>query len=128
MGMFAVPFAKSSANVRQFVSVNADATRPRRGTVYDVVFGCKTNADDNQYVHQIRRVTGAPTGAGVTPNPMYPGDTTEFDATDTVTSDAASFSGGAGLFEEPLNGRSTFRWTTSPENGIVYPATANNGL
>lgn len=129
MARYAVPFTKGSANVLQIVEVLADATRPRRGKLYDVDFACTTAADDGVTEYVIRRVTGSATGSAVTPNPLDPADaTTEMDAKDTVTVDAASFAAGTQLYRAGMNNRATFRWVAAPGGELVFPATASNGL
>lgn len=129
MARYAVPFSKGSANILQLVEVLADATRPRRGKLYDYNFGCTTAADDGVTDYVVRRVTGSATGSAVTPAPLDAADAaTEMDAKDTVTADAASFAAGTLLDRQPLNNRAGYRWVAAPGGELVFPATASNGL
>lgn len=109
-------------------SISADATRPRRGRIYDLIFGSEASPADNPFLWQVQRHTAAGTSTGVTPLPLDPADAaTEADGgtnhTVDVTATASAF-----LLSISLNQRATFRWVAAPGGELVYPATAANGL
>ncbi len=91
--------------------------------------GCTTASDDGVSEYVVRRITNTGTNSTVTPAPLDPADAvTEFDAHDTVTTDAASFAAGTLLDRIPLNNRATWQWVAGQGQELVYPATASNGL
>lgn len=108
-------------------SISADATRPRRGRIYDLIFGSEASPADNPFLWQVQRHTAAGTSTGVTPLPLDPADAaTEADGgtnhTVDVTATASAF-----LLSISLNQRATFRWVAAPGSEIVSPATSCAG-
>ena len=109
-------------------SISADSTRPRRGKIYDVIFGCEGAPADNPFLWELQRHTAAGTSTGVTPQPLDPADAaTEADAGENHTVDVTA-TANAYLLVIPLNQRATFRWVAAPGGELVYPATAANGI
>jgi hypothetical protein len=109
-------------------TVTADATRPRRGMIYDLMFGSEAAAADNPFLWQVQRCTTAGTSSAVTPTALDPADAaTESDAGENHTI-TPTLTAGAILLSIPLNQRATFRWVAQPGCELIYPATASNGL
>lgn len=108
--------------------VNADATRPRRGKFYDLVFGSEATPADNAFKWMLQRFTAAGTSTSVTPSPLDPADAaTESDAGENSTIEP-TYTAGLILLSVGLNQRATFRWVASPGGELTYPATASNGI
>lgn len=108
--------------------VNADATRPRRGKFYDLVFGSEATPADNAFKWMLQRFTAAGTSTAVTPSPLDPADAaTESDAGENSTIEP-TYTAGLILLSVGLNQRATFRWVASPGGELTYPATASNGI
>src|SRR5262245_52042323 len=55
-------------------SVSADATRPRRGKIYDVEFGSEAAAADNPFLYVFQRFTAAGTSTAFTAVRVDPAD------------------------------------------------------
>ena len=130
MAKYALSYNKTGADsVLEHVEVLADATRPRRGKLYDLVVSCTTTPADALFQYMVKRVTGSATGTALTPNPLDPADAaTETDSKHLITADAASYAAGTELLRMPVNHRATFRWVAAPGGELVWPATASNGL
>lgn len=128
MGAYAVQMNRTASTTLPVGTIGADATRPRRGKLYDVVFGSEATPADNAFLWTVQRCTALGTSTGVTPNALDPADAaTEADAGENHTIDATQTAGAIPL-AIPLNQRATFRWVASPGKEVVYPATASNGL
>ncbi len=128
MAKYAVEMNRTASATLPVGSVSADATRPRRGKLYDLVFGSEASPADNPFLWQVQRHTAAGTSTGVTPTALDPGDAaTESDAGENHTVDVTA-TAGAILLSVALNQRATFRWVAAPGGELVYPATASNGL
>ena len=128
MANYIVELNRTASATLSVGNVIADATRPRRGKFYDLVFGSEATPADNVYLWQVQRCTTAGTSTGVTPTAVDPADAaTESDAGENHTIDP-TLTAGAILLSCPLNQRATFRWVAPPGGEFVYPATASNGL
>lgn len=128
MANYAVEMNRTASTTLSVGNWIADATRPRRGKFYDLMFGSEASPADNPFLWQVQRCTTAGTSTGVTPTAIDPGDAaTESDAGENHTIDP-TLTAGAILLSIPLNQRATFRWVAAPGGELVYPATASNGL
>jgi len=128
MAGYATEMNRTASTTLPVGSISADATRPRRGKFYDIMFGSEASPADNPFLWQIQRHTAAGTSTAVTPQTIDPGDAaTEADAGENHTIDVTA-TAGAFLLSIPLNQRATFRWVAAPGGELVYPATASNGL
>ena len=130
MAAYGFGFTKTGADsVLQVVELLCDATTVRRNKWFSFGIGCTAASNDGVHQYVVRRVTGSATGTAVTPNPLDLADAVALmDAKHLITADAASFSGGAELYREPLNGRASWQWNANPGRELVGPATASNGL
>jgi hypothetical protein len=123
-----VILARTASTTASLGSIAANATRPRRGKLYDIEIGSEAAAADNPFLYVIQRFTAAGTSTAVTPVPLDPADAaTEFTAGQNHTVEP-TYTANAILKRLPLNQRATFRWQQDPAYGLTYPATASNGL
>ena len=128
MAKYAVEMNRTASTTLSVGNITADATRPRRGKLYDLMFGSEATPADNVFLWQVQRCTTAGTATGVTPQALDPADAaTEADAAETHTVDP-TLTASAILLSIPLNQRASYRWVAAPGSEIVYPATASNGL
>lgn len=128
MGNYAVQMNRTASTTASLGTVGADATRPRRGKWYDVIFGSEASAADNPFLYIVQRCTALGTSTSVTPQPLDPADAaTESDAGENHTIEP-TYTANAVLLAIALNQRATFRWVAPPSGELVYPATASNGL
>jgi hypothetical protein len=128
MARYSVECNRTASASLSVGTVTADATRPRRGKLYDFVFGSEATPADGAFKVIIGRVTAAGTSTGVTPVPLDPADAaTEGDAGENHTIEA-TYTAGQTLLAISVNQRATVRWVASPGGELVWPATASNGL
>lgn len=128
MANYAVEYNRTASNTASLGSIVADSTRPRRGKIYDIVFGSEATPADNAFRYILQRCTAAGTSTAVTPQPLDPADAaTEADAGENHTIEP-TYTANAILLAVALNQRATFRWVASPGGELVYPATAANGF
>ena len=128
MARYSVDFQRTASLTLSVGSLVADATRPRRGKIYDLILGSEAAAADNPFLYTLQRCTAAGTSTAVTPQPLDPADAaTESDAGENHTVEP-TYTANAILLNIPLNQRATFRWQQDPAYGLVYPATAANGF
>lgn len=128
MACLSIPLQRTASTTASLGSITADATRPRRFRLYDLVLGSEASPADNAFLYVLQRCTAAGTSTGVTPRNLDPADaTTELDAGQNHTVEP-TYTAGATLLDVALNQRATFRWVASPGGELVFPATASNGM
>jgi len=128
MGEYAIDFHRTASAAASLGSVTADATRPRRFEIYDLIFGSEAAAADNPFLYVLQRCTAAGTSTAVVPQPVDPADAaTEMDAGENHTVEP-TYTAAAILLELPLNQRATFRWIATERGRLMAPATASNGI
>jgi hypothetical protein len=128
MAAYAVEMNRTASSTASLGTIGADATRPRRGKWYDIIFGSEASPADNAFRYIVQRCTALGTSTSVTPQPLDPADAaTESDAGENHTIEP-TYTAGAILLALGLNQRATFRWVAAPGGELVYPATASNGL
>lgn len=128
MAAYAVEMNRTASTTASLGTIGADATRPRRGKWYDIMFGSEATPADNAFRYIVQRCTALGTSTSVTPQPLDPADAaTESDAGENHTIEP-TYTASAILLAVGLNQRATFRWVASPGGELVYPATASNGL
>lgn len=128
MARYAVEMNRTASTTASVGTIGADATRPRRGKWYDIVFGSEGAAADNPFRYIVQRCTALGTSTAVIPQPLDPADAaTESDAGENHTIEP-TYTANAILLAISMNQRATFRWVASPYGELVYPATASNGL
>lgn len=129
MGRYSVKMTRTASATLSVGNVTADATRPRRGKVYDLILSqAEATPADGNTLFQVQRCTSAGTASAVTPQSLDPADAaTEMDAAENHTVDP-TLTASAILLSVGLNQRATFRWVAAPGGELVFPATASNGL
>ena len=128
MAKYAIELNRTASATASLGSVTADATRPRRGKLYDVIFGSEATPADNAFRYIVQRITAAGTSTAVTPQALDPADAaTEMDSGENHTIEP-TYTANAILLAVGLNQRATFRWVASPGGELVFPSTASNGL
>lgn len=128
MANYVVQLNRTASTTASLGSVGADATRPRRGKWYDLVFGSEASPADNAFLYIVQRCTALGTSTAVTPSPLDPADAaTESDSGENHTIEP-TYTANLVLLSIALNQRATFRWVAPPGGELVYPATASNGL
>lgn len=128
MGAYAIDWQRTVDTSKTVGSVSADATRPRRGKLFEMNLSSEAPPADNPFRWQLQRFTAAGTSTAVVPQPLDPADaTTEMDAGENHTVEPTYVSAQI-MFDLGLNQRATFRWVAAPGKEIVFPATASNGL
>lgn len=130
MANYSVKMQRTASATLSLGGMNADATRPRRGEIFDLTFGSEASpAADNVFLYQLQRYTAAGTSTTVTPQPFDPADAvTESDAGENHTVDP-TYTANQFLLMVPLNQRATVRWQAARDDcRLVWPATASNGI
>jgi hypothetical protein len=128
MAAYSVELRRTASTTASLGSITADATRPRRGKLYEVIIGSEATPADNAFLLRVRRCTAAGTSTAVTPNPNDPADAaTETDAGENHTVEP-TYTANSEQLVVPFNQKATFRWYVSKEDGIIWPATASNGV
>lgn len=128
MANYAAILRRTASATLSLGGISADATRPRRGEIYDVALGSEAAAADNPFLYIFQRFTAPGTSTSFTPVALDPADAaTESDVGYNHTVEP-TYTASALLLEIPLNQRATFRWIATEGGRLVYPATASNGI
>src|SRR6267142_6568903 len=110
MANYSVKMRRTASTTASLGTLSADATRPRRAEIFDVVLGCEAAPADNAFLYILQRCTAPGTNTGITPQPLDPADAaTEFDAGELNTVEP-TYTANAFMLEIALNQRATFRW------------------
>lgn len=104
---------------------SAATIRPK---LYEILFGSAATPADQAFNMQVNRYTAAGTASAVTPQPLDPGDPNALASAGENHSVEPTYTSGAVMLSFSINQQATFRWVVPPEEGIVAPATAANGL
>lgn len=96
--------------------------------IYEVVFGSGATPADQAFNMQIGRYTAAGTATSVTPRPIDPNDPASLAAGGENHTVEPTYTADLILLSFSINQQATFRWVVPPEEGLVCPATAANGL
>ena len=124
----AVDFQRTASATASLGTMTADATRPRRLFVHDVMFGSEATPADAAILWKIERCTAAGTSTAVTIAYLDPADSaSEYDAGENHTIEP-TYTASTILLHVPLNQRATFRWVAAPGFELVMPQTASNGF
>lgn len=108
-------------------AVYCPAALMRRIAIYDLVFGSNT-AGDTQFVFDVSRITTAPTGSAVVPQPFDPADPASVTLAAENLSANGTLTAGAIPLSVPMNQRSTVRWACRDGKEIIIPAAADDGV
>jgi hypothetical protein len=128
MAKYAVKLTRTASTTQSLGSITADATRPRRGKLYDVWVGSHATPADNAFLYVFQRCTAAGTNTSVTLQPLDPADAaTETDAGENHSVEP-TYTANLILLDLAINQRASGRWVAAPGGELVWPATAANGL
>lgn len=128
MAKYAVELNRTASSSAALGSVTSDGTTPRRGKIYDLIFGSEATPADAAILWTVQRCTAAGTSTGVTPEPLDPADAACLsDAGENHTIEP-TFTANKVVLSIALNQRATFRWVAAPGGELIYPATAANGF
>jgi hypothetical protein len=128
MAGYAVPMKRTASTSLAVGNIIADATRPRRYKLFDLMAGYDGTPADAAAELSVQRCTTAGTATAVTPRPLDPADAaTEMDANENHTVDP-TITANSSLLALAFNQRASIRWVASPGKELVVPATASNGL
>jgi len=128
MARYAAELNRTASLTLAVGTLTCDATTPRRGKLYELLFGSEASPADNSFLWQVQRCTTAGTSTGVTPTALDSADAVALSDVGENHTVTPTLTAGAILLSVPLNQRATFRWVAAPYGELVYPATANNGL
>lgn len=103
------------------------STTTIRPHLYEFTMGCGDTPADQAVRIELARYTAAGTATGVTPTPLDPADPNAAHSAGENHTVEPTYSGPI-LMTIPLNQQATFRWAVLPEDGLVMPATAANGI
>ena len=121
-------FQRTASTTASLGTMTADATRPRRASVYDLMFGSEATPADAAILWTVQRCSAAGTSTAVTIAYLDPGDSaSEYDAGENHTIEP-TYTANTILLNVPLNQRATFRWVAAPGGELVMPQTASNGF
>jgi hypothetical protein len=104
---------------------SATTIRPK---IYEILFGSAATPADQAFNMQLKRFTAAGTATAITPQALDPADPASLATGAENHTVEPTYTAGAIMLSFSINQQATFRWVTLPENGIVAPATAANGL
>ena len=128
MARYAQELNKGTSSTTIGVGTVAAGAAPRRGKVYDCIFGSEATPADQVFLFEANRQTTVATGTAVTPNALDPADPAFSGiALENLTIQGTN-TAGAVVLAVPLNARATFRWVAAPGSELVYPATTANGF
>lgn len=128
MARYAVEFNRTASATLSLGAITSDATTPRRGKIYDMIFGSEATPADAALLWTVQRCTAAGTSTGVTPVALDPADAACLsDAGENYTVEP-TYTSNLVLLSIALNQRASFRWVAAPLGELVYPATPSNGI
>jgi len=108
--------------------INLTSATTIRPKIYEVIFGSAATPADQSFNMQMNRHTAAGTSTAVTPQALDPGDPASLATAGENHTVEPTKTSGAVLLSFSINQQATFRWVVPPEEGLVCPATAANGL
>jgi hypothetical protein len=128
MAQYNVTLERTLSTTASIGTVGAPGSSMRRGEVVQLVLGVEGTPGDTALKLAVQRYTAAGTSTAVTPNPRDPADAACVSVAGQNHTVEPTYTANAFLFKESQNQRSTVRYIENPGSGIMFPATANNGL
>lgn len=128
MGNYAIRMRRTASQVASLGNITAPAVSMRRFRIWDVVFGADGAPGDAAILLTLQRCTTAGTRVAVTPQSLDPADAAAATTAGEAHTGEPTYTAGALLLDVAMNQRTTFRWQVDPQDGLVVPATANNGI
>lgn len=129
MAKYATQLNRTASATASLGTFGADATRPRRGKLYDAILGSEAAPADNAFLYIFQRCTALGTSTAVTPQQLDPADAaTEADAGENHTVEP-TYTANSELIDIGLHIRALFTWKAAKEAfAYIGPAVAANGL
>src|ERR1051326_2328595 len=114
MARYAAVLDRTASTTDAVGTVCADATTPRRVSIYDLLLGSQASPADNAFLWQIQRCTTQGTGTTVTAQKLDPSDAAALADVLKAHTVNPTLTANAVLLEVPLNQRAPFRWVAAP--------------
>lgn len=129
MGHYAVRMRRTASLTLSLGNITAPGASMRRIRIWDVVLGADASpAADNPFLFVFQRCTSAGTRSAVTPQAVDPADSAAAATAGENHTVEPAYTANAILLDVAMNQRTTMRWQVDPQDGLVIPATANNGI
>lgn len=96
-------------------------------SIYNVEFGSAATPADQAFNMQIGRTTAEGTNTTVTPQALDPDDPASLADGGSNHTSEPTYTSNATLLSFSVNQQATYRWVSPPDEGLILPATANNG-
>lgn len=119
--------ADTNTNNTTIIGINAHATTPNRGKIYDIIIGSRATPADDACTYLIQRITTVGTRTALVPPPLDPADIAASFVTGFAHSAEPTYTADTIMLEMSVNKRTTMRWVASSGGELWMPATANNG-
>lgn len=122
------------------ITMGGAQSSPRRGKLYDLLFGSNATPADTEIEWSVVRVTAglSTTSIGGTPVSSYGAAALSLDIADAAPSatlivNSTTYSGltqttAASPFYVAINQRASYRWVAAPGSELVWPATSCSGF
>ena len=115
----------AAATVSILGLTSATTIRPQ---LFEIIFGSAATPADQSFNMRIRRYTAAGTATAFTPIAADPANPAALASAGYNHTVEPTYTAGANLLSFSVNQQATFRWVVPPDEGLVCPATAANGL
>ena len=115
----------AAATVSILGLTSATTIRPQ---LFEIIFGSAATPADQSFNMRIRRYTAAGTATAFTPIARDPADPAALASAGYNHTVEPTYTSGANLLSFSVNQQATFRWVVPPDEGLVCPATAANGV
>lgn len=100
-----------------------------RPSLYEILISCGITPASQAAEYQVKRSTGAGTSTSLTPVAADPNDQgNNLASMGYAHSGEPTYTAARTCLQVSVNQQSTWRWITVPEDGILMPSTAANGL
>jgi len=109
-------------------NITAPASSMRRFRLFFFETGCEDTPNDNAFDLILQRCTTTGTRTTVTPQPFDPADAAFATTAGQNHTVEPTYTSNAVHYDRAFNQRATVQWYSPDKEGIIVPATANNGL
>ncbi len=128
MGHYAARFRRTASLTLSLGNITAPGASMRRFRIWDVMLGADAAAADNPFLFTFQRCTTTGTRTAVTPKPLDSADPASVTTAGENHTVEPTYTANELLLDIAMNQRTTMRWQVDPQDGLVVPATANNGI
>jgi hypothetical protein len=127
MPTYDVQLQRTAHATQSVGNITAPGASMRRAWIYDFFIGCEGDAADNEFRWDIQRCTTAGTRTTKTPTARDSADAASATTAGDNHTGEPTYTANAYGRKIPINQRATVRWQVDQRDGLVVPATANNG-